>query len=288
VINRVLQNILLFADLIKYKLSLAVTFSAATGYFICRNDFNKSFFFLITGIFLLAAGSSALNQYSEREQDIRMKRTRNRPIPSKKIKGSSVIMIFLLLLIPGSILLFSTGILAFTFGIINIILYNFLYTSLKKKTALAIIPGALVGAITPLIGYASAGGNTLNHNIIIFSTFMFLWQLPHFWLILIKYGEEYRNAGFVTILKYMNETEIRYLVFFWVLGTSGFLLLTGFEAFGSKRIIQLIPLNIAFILLFYRFLFVEKKDRDIRGAFILINSFSFLIMLFLILVSFQK
>jgi len=213
-----------------------------------------------------------------------MERTRNRPIPAKKISLRSTIVIFSFLLISGSCLLLANGIIPFALGVLCIILYNFLYTSLKKITTLAIMPGALVGAIPPLIGFVSAGGTIFSYKILLFSAFIFLWQLPHFWLLLIKYGEEYQAAGFKTISKYLNEKQIRYLIFFWALLSSGFLLLFTIIADTINRDLAyiLIILNLAFILLFFRLLFLKRKSMDIWSAFILFNSFGLLIMLVLI------
>ena len=274
-----------FAGLIKLRLSLGVTFSAVAGYFLCRNTIDNSLFLLIPGVFLLASGSAALNQYTERIQDSIMERTKNRPLPSNTITGKDAVCISVLLLFTGSILLLITGIIPFALGILNITLYNYLYTYLKRRTAMSVVPGALVGAVVPLIGYFSAGALALNKYIIIFSIFMFLWQLPHFWLILVRYGEEYKSAGFPTILKYFNEKKVKYMIFIWVLLTTCFLFFSGSVYFGWEVRLMLIILNLLFILLFYRVLFLKDSSENVRYAFILINSYSFLVMLIIIAVS---
>jgi protoheme IX farnesyltransferase len=160
--------------------------------------------------------------------------------------------------------------------------YNLFYTSLKKISIFALIPGAIVGAIPPMIGFTSAGGALFYPGILAFSAFMFLWQLPHFWLIIIKYGEEYKAAGFATISKYLNEIQIRYLVFFWVLFSTCFLFFILADTLDKDLIIFLSLLNLIFIFLFYRLLFRKKELQEIKGAFILINLFSFLLMFLLI------
>jgi len=216
-----------------------------------------------------------------------MERTKGRPIPSERISAPAALQIALILLASGSLLLYFIGLLPFLLGIFNVALYNFVYTSLKKKSVLSIIPGALVGAIPPMIGYSSAGGTLLNLNIIVFASFMFLWQLPHFWLIIIKYGREYKSAGFATISNYLNEKQIRNLVFTWVLSSS-FLLIAFFihnEPFSKNILIIISALNVAFIAIFYRTLFSEKRQGDIKWAFILINLFSLMIMFLIITTS---
>ena len=73
-----------FLTLIKYKVSLAVTFTAATGYLVYSGFFDLRLFNLVAAVFILAGGSSALNQFQERKYDELMERTMFRPIPSKK------------------------------------------------------------------------------------------------------------------------------------------------------------------------------------------------------------
>ena len=278
--KKVFNKLEIFANLIKYKLSLAVAFSSATGYFLYRNTADHNLLPLVCGVFLLASGAAVMNQYTEREQDALMERTRMRPIPAKRISLRSVTLIFSFLLITGSILLLINGFKPFVLGILCVILYNLLYTSLKKITILAILPGALVGTIPPLIGFISAGGNIMEYKILLFSGFIFLWQLPHFWLLLIRYGKEYREAGFKSVSNYLSEKQIRYLIFFWALLSSGFLVVfaMGIKEPGRNIAYFLIVINLVFILLFFSLLFLKRKTSDTRGAFILLNSFGFLIM----------
>jgi protoheme IX farnesyltransferase len=285
-----LKTLAIFADLIKYKLSLAVVLSAVTGFFLYHNTLDYHLFILAVGIFFLASGAAALNQFTERVPDSLMERTKNRPIPSKNISEVMALSISSILIFLGCLLLFFNGLTPMILGISNLILYNLLYTYFKKRSIFSIIPGALVGALPPLIGFTSAGGTILNHEILCFSAFMFFWQLPHFWLIIIKYGKEYNAAGFATISNYLNESQIRYLVLLWVILSSWliFLFYSISHTINSNILILLIILNISFIILFYMILVVKKRPNEIRVAFILINSFSLALMLFLIVSSILK
>lgn len=147
-----------------------------------------------------------------------------------------------------------------------------------------------MGAIPPLIGYSSAGGILPGNEIIMFSTFMFLWQLPHFWLILIRYRDDYSRAGFRTFKEQLSEYSIRLLIFCWVILTTASLVLFSVKGVVFSRVINsvIIILNILFILLFYSILFGKDKNRSVRGAFILINSFSLIIMILFIANSFLR
>jgi heme o synthase len=280
--------IAIYASLTKYKLSLAVTFSSITGYFICRNNFDNSLLLLIPGVFFLASGAAALNQYTEREYDARMERTRYRPIPAGRINPRIVLFLSAALILGGVALLTISGPLPAILGLSDAILYNFIYTYLKRITPLAIVPGSLVGAIPPFIGYIAAGGTYPGKTIVLFSIYMFLWQLPHFWLIIIKYHEEYKKAGFKTIYQNITERKIRILIFIWgLLSTIVLLFLSVMEpVFSRKCNIALIPLNMIFILLFYKLLFNHTGQQEINRAYNFFNAFSLLIMLFFIVNSF--
>lgn len=170
-------------------------------------------------------------------------------------------------------------------GLSNIVFYNLIYTPLKTRSWLAIIPGALVGAVPPLIGWTSAGFYIFHPNAIFIATFVFLWQIPHFWLLMIKYGKEYELAGFSSISKILNERQIKSVVFGWGVITSLFLMLFPLFGFSLKPIllVLLIAINFLFITMFHRFLFKENSPKTIRKAFILINSYAMAVFLFLVI-----
>lgn len=273
-----------FSELMKYKLSLAVTFSAGTGYFLYPGSGEGRIIPLLTGTFLLASGSAVLNQYTERAQDSLMERTIGRPIPSQRVSLLTVKRLLITLMFTGCCLLLLNGVIPAALGILNVILYNLAYTKLKKITSLAIIPGALVGAIPPLIGFTSAGGTILNQKILLFSAFMFLWQIPHFWLLLARYWKDYRKAGFATISDYLSEKQIKMLVFVWILLTS--ILLAAYtaftEIFSRYFASAILILNPVFIVFFFRTLFSPKNLYGLRGAFIILNAFGILVMFLMI------
>lgn len=277
----------LIAELTKWKLSLAVAFSAVTGYMVFAGDAEGGLMVVAPGVFLLSAGAAALNQYTERESDKLMSRTAGRPLPSGQMKPGPALLIAIALLAAGGLLLMFSGPVPLMLGLANVFLYNLVYTGLKKVTSLAIIPGALVGAVPPLIGYTAAGGRMTDTVIVLFALFMFLWQMPHFWLLLVRYGSEYEKAGIRTIYGSMSTAQINRLVLLWITGSSLLLwILTGiFMPFEPPVGILLLVLNIVFILAFRRVIKVSDAENKPGNAFILINSFSLLIMVILIAVS---
>ena len=149
------------------------------------------------GVSLLAAAGSALNQVLERDLDALMRRTRNRPIPGRELTAASAI------LLGASSLLAGVAILAAFGGVIPALLgggtlswYLAVYTPLKRRTPLALLLGALCGAAAPLIGWSVAGGSLADFRVVLLAGILFLWQVPHFWLLQRRHAEDYRRAGF--------------------------------------------------------------------------------------------
>jgi protoheme IX farnesyltransferase len=149
-----------------------------------------------------------------------MKRTKNRPIPSGKISVNLAVVLSAVLLLSGSTLLYyGGGKLALGLALLNLLWYNGFYTPLKRVSSLAILPGALVGAIPPAVGWVAAGGYVFDKEIIILSFFFFIWQVPHFWLLLMSFDQEYRKAGFPTITKYFSRDQLSRIIFIWMIAT---------------------------------------------------------------------
>lgn len=268
-------------NLIKFKLILAVSLTGISAYIINKGANGINLPLVAGGIFFLAGGASALNQYQERESDSKMSRTRQRPLPSGLIKARSGLILAAFMLIAGSLLLAVAGPLPFILGILNVILYNLLYTKLKKITYLAILPGALVGALPPVIGWTAAGGYIFSPTILFLATLIFMWQIPHFWLLIIKYNKEYEEAGFKTPIKLFNENQVKRIVFVWI-SISSLFAITYFY-FGIEINIVFIYIILAAIILFisgFYWLLFRTKGK-LSTAFILSNIF--ITFLFLIL-----
>lgn len=262
-----------FLALIKYKLCLAVTLTGVAGYIIYKGNFSTDLLLVAVGIFLLAAGASALNQYQERDFDSLMKRTLHRPIPSGDVSPRLALIISLVLISTGAVVLLSIAWLPSLLGLLNILLYNLLYTKLKRVSYLAILPGALVGAIPPLIGWTAAGGNIFSPAIIYLALLIFMWQVPHFWLLIIKYNKEYEDAGFKTPLKVFDEIQVKRIVFIWIAVSSLFAITYFYFGIDINIVFSytILIANLLFILAFYLILFKSKKN--ISAAFILSNIF---------------
>jgi len=137
----------------------------------------------------------------------------------RQIEGSSVLAATVLFgLAGGSILYFGSSPLATLLGAVTLLWYNGVYTPLKRKTRFAVLIGALTGALPPLIGYTAAGGPVMS-SFLALPLFMFLWQVSHVQVLLVKYGREYEEAGFPAMVPSTNEKGVRISALAWTTGT---------------------------------------------------------------------
>ena len=149
----------------------------------------------LVGTTLAAAGTAALNQYTEREADTLMRRTAARPIPSGIVQPAEAFWAGSILVVVGVLYLsLLSNVLAAALTLATTALYLGAYTPLKKITPLATFIGAFPGAIPPLIGWAAARGSLSLGAWILFGI-LFFWQFPHFLAIAWMYREDYARAG---------------------------------------------------------------------------------------------
>jgi len=215
------EKIKILSELTKVKITSFVTVTTAFGYIAATGKLETGILTVLLGVLLLAFGSAALNHYQEQDFDAKMERTKSRPIPSGRIGPSAVLIISFALIISGSIVLVVlSNLLALLLGLLNLVWYNFIYTYLKRKTPFAIVPGSLVGAIPPAIGWVAAGGSITDPQILIISFFFFIWQIPHFWLLLLVLDKDYRRAGFPTLTEVFDRIQLSRITFVWITATA--------------------------------------------------------------------
>ncbi|HTI51356.1 MAG TPA: heme o synthase [Planctomycetaceae bacterium] len=149
----------------------------------------------LLGISLVASGSSALNQYFERDSDALMRRTAGRPLPSGRLSPAEVLLFGLLCGAAGTayLALFVNGTTA-ALSALTLLLYAGIYTPLKRLSAFATAVGAVPGALPPVLGWAASGAPLDSGAFSLFAV-LFLWQFPHFLAIAWIYREEYARAG---------------------------------------------------------------------------------------------
>ena len=268
------------ALLTHYKLSISVAFSTWVAYMLAAESFTASSLFLFAGIFLLSSGASALNQIQERNYDAKMLRTHLRPIPNGTLTLNASWVIASLLVISGlSILYLSGTLLSLLLGIFSLLWYNLLYTLLKRITVYAMIPGTLTGVIPVIIGWEAAHGNLTDARLLFICLFMILWQLPHFVLLMLRYREDYKKAGFPALTDKYSVRSVKDII---TMGVVAMLTVCGgmiwFGVF-HQIIIQIMAgiFCLAFLIIFMNDLY--KKQSHLKIAFISINVFMLLVMM---------
>ena len=192
-----IENIKLFFEITKFRLSLLVALSSVFGFFISSSkvDINEVFILLVGG-YLISSSSVINNQILEKDLDKMMNRTNKRPIPTGRISVyKSVIMSIFSMIIGLFLISFYLNIYAALLSFISLILYPFVYTPMKKFGPIAVFIGAIPGALPPLIGWVASTGQITLEAIIIFSI-QFIWQFPHFWAIAWMYDDDYKKVGF--------------------------------------------------------------------------------------------
>jgi len=216
-VNDFIRNIL---ELSKIKITIAVALTTIAGYVLAKHRIEAEALFVTAGIFFMACGASVLNHIQERRTDGIMKRTRERPLPAGRVSLSFAVVLCILETTAGSLVLyFLVNEIAFLLGWIALAWYNFIYTYLKRITPHAVIPGSVIGSIPPLAGWVAAGGSIFDLDALFIALFFFLWQVPHFYMLGIKYGPQYEKAGMPSLTGQHSEKTIRKMVFLWILLT---------------------------------------------------------------------
>lgn len=275
-----------FAGLLKVRIALAVVLSAAVGYLVLNGQVDDRLVWLSVGVFLLAAGSAAINQIQEIGFDAKMQRTAGRALPAGLIEKRPAVLLALALSMAGVAVLWITcGWLPAALGLFTLLWYNLVYTPLKPYTPFALIIGALVGAVPPAIGFSAAGGSLSSETLWLLAGFYFVWQVPHFLLLLLRYGDEYVRAGFRPLSRYLSIRQMAMLTFVWIVAlvaAGAFLTLSGLirrELFVWLQIL----VSIAFVAVAVPLLNPAAHERHIPRMFRIINGFMLLMSHFLML-----
>lgn len=264
-------------QLSRIKLSISVAFSTFVACFFASGLINTKLLGVSFGVFLLAAGASTLNQIQEKEFDAQMSRTKKRPIPKGVTPLSSAWILTMFLIIFGLILLYFFGtIISIILGVTSILWYNGVYTLLKRITAFAVLPGTLTGVIPIIIGWQAAGGHWNDIRLIWLASFMALWQLPHFIILMLRYNDDYKNAGFPVLTDIFSLTTVKFFILSGAVFVSGLC----FYPILNCRILShiMVICSILNCLVFIVDLFLIRKSNYLR-SFVSINILMLFIML---------
>ena len=279
--------------LMKPRVMSLVVFTAFVGYFVGLSDNIAGLNPILAtiGIFAIAIGAGAsgvLNQWYERDIDSIMERTKNRPIPSKKIDPSEaltfgIILSFISIIILGlAVNWFSSLLLAFT-----IIFYAVIYTVLLKRSTIQnIVIGGASGAFPPVIGYSLIDGNISLEALLLFGI-IFLWTPPHFWALALLRQNEYRSANIPMLPVVHGEKITRKYILYYVLSLVPFSMLP--FAFGYSSLIYLSTSVILGLELLRRtYALIKVKTNSENKLFLFSITYLFLLFLSICLDKFYQ
>lgn len=271
-------------ELGKVRISLPVALSALVGYALKTNYFDGSVWMLMAGVFLMSCSAASINHIQEYKTDALMPRTQHRPIPSGKISLKTAIIVALLYFIYGALILLANfpPIVFFT-SFLTLVAYNGIYTPLKKVTAFAVVPGSLVGALPPYIGWFAGGGALLDERILWVSLFFFIGQIPHFWLLLLMFGKQYSLAGYPSLNAVFNEGQIKRLSYTWILATIATAFIVAMTVIQGATTMFFLLLYVFYLLFSLTAGLLVKQDIPVYKSFLKLNFLYLLMMILLIM-----
>ncbi len=269
-------------ELVKFRIAVMSTVSTAAGFLAACGCVNRALLHTAIGTLLLACGSLSLNQYQERDVDARMPRTKGRPIPSGRISPLGGLLISGTLVVLGLIVLVSlAGVVPAFLGALAVVWYNGVYTPLKRRSAFAAVPGGLVGALPPAIGWTAAGGSVSDPGIIVLALFFFVWQVPHFWLLLLKFGWQYSKADLPSAVDVFGTGQLSRITFMWIAAAGiSCLFLPVFGVVGL-RVTAAVLVGCALWLIWGSIGLVYEitEEKFIRSAFVRINTYALVVVI---------
>ena len=190
-----------YFQLTKFTLSFMVVFSSVISYLLAPNvGFDLiQVLLLFAGGMLVTGSANTINQILERDTDALMKRTSKRPVAEKRMSAAEAWVFAGIIGAIGLVIMYSFSPEAAWLSLASLVLYGFVYTPFKKINSIAVLIGAIPGALPCLIGWTASftegGQNNWTGGWILFAI-QFLWQFPHFWAIAWVAHKDYTTAGF--------------------------------------------------------------------------------------------
>ena len=278
-----------YAELSKFGIVLLVLVSAGAGFMLSARlgaDFPwQQGLLVLLGVMLLSCGASALNQVQERDRDSLMARTVGRPLPSGRLSHLQGLMFSVTGIVSGAVILwFGVGRVAGILGLIAAIFYNGVYTPwLKPTSPFAAVPGAIPGAIPPVIGWVAGGGSLTDPGAIILFGILFLWQMPHFWALALRYRADYAAGGFPMVSETVGVEGTARLILLYAFGlTAWSLAAPTFQVGGPLTFAAAALLGGRLIWLATKFARHPENERGWLSLFLFSNLY--LLLLFVVMV----
>ncbi|SDK68004.1 protoheme IX farnesyltransferase [Salinimicrobium catena] len=254
-------------EITKMRLAISVVFSSVAGYFLGADSVDLlTVVMLSIGGYCLVGASNAYNQIIEKDLDLLMDRTRNRPVPSGRMSVNTAFVIASSLTILGLVILYLINPRTAMFGAISIFLYVSVYTPLKTKTPLSVFVGAIPGAIPFMLGWVAATGNFGIEPGTLFMI-QFFWQFPHFWALGWWLYNDYEKGGFFMLPTGKKDKGTAVQIVLYTIWT---VVVSLIPVFGLTGKLYITPFSVVIVLLLgLGMLYYAVKlyrDRDERSA----------------------
>src|SRR5690554_4103096 len=270
-----------FKEITKIRLSVSVVFSSLAGYLLGVETVNYTTLLLLAfGGYFMVGASNAFNQIIEKDLDVLMDRTKNRPVPAGRMSVSTAFIIASVFTVLGIAILYSINPQTAMFGAISIFLYTCVYTPLKTKTPLAVFVGAIPGAIPFMLGWVAATDDFGIEPGTLFAL-LFFWQFPHFWAIGWFLYNDYKKAGFFMLLTGKQDKGTAVQTIMYTIWT---ILVSIVPAFGFTGRLYLTPISavIVFLLglgMLYYAIQLYKKMTVLAAKQLMLASVSYITLL---------
>lgn len=244
-----------YLSLTKPKVTLGVTLTSLVGYVINAENVSLTDILLLSGgIIFLSGGAATFNHIFERDTDALMERTKQRPVASGEISIKAASIFGITLTLTGFLVIYLRfNAISATLGMANALWYIFLYTPLKRASVLAVVVGSVTGVVPYFIGVVSAYGNIISPINVFLGVYITMWQIPHFLLLVYRYGNEYKQAGLATFTSFISPKKVFQISLLWIVACCLIALLLpllGFiNQFALSWVIVLINLLAIFLVL---------------------------------------
>ncbi|WP_290918392.1 UbiA family prenyltransferase [Halodesulfovibrio sp.] len=202
--------------LARVPVSIAVAVVSMLGYLLYSPEFSLALWATGFGSFFLCAGCSALNQVQEKRTDGYFSRTMTRPLPQGYIRSRTAILVAVLwILLAVSLYAVTASTATLFLAAVVLIVYNGLYTAMKRRTPFALLVGSIAGAMPPLVGWVAAGGSVFAPLILTNCMIWYLVQIPHVWMRIYIHKEEYLSRFSPIPVSYFVLTHQKMLMRIW-------------------------------------------------------------------------
>ncbi|MDA0781133.1 MAG: heme o synthase [Proteobacteria bacterium] len=258
-----------YIALLKPRVMSLVVFTGLVGIFLAPGEIHQLIAFVATFCIALGSGAAgAVNMWYERDVDALMKRTKNRPLPSKRMMHQSalefaVVSAFISVLLMSLAVNFTAGFLL----LLAILFYVFVYTIwLKRRTPQNIVIGGAAGAFPPMIGWAAVTGDVSFQSFLLF-LIIFLWTPPHFWALALYKNEDYKAANIPMLPVVAGDLETRKQIYIYtVILFAASMLPIAAGMFGTIYLLSAFALGIYFMKL-AKDLYGEYSEELARKTF---------------------